>query len=203
MRSGLLQALGTRYATFHFTDVLIFLHVLPYGSNDVCSFFLPRREGRNPSADFSRMAEILGKLWWNEQTKTRKRHLASHHILNLAMRNQVTSESVKPPLLFMPDVKQASLTHLNIEKIKLTAPEIGQTIREAYRRQVKLHHPDLGGNAAMFRNVHEAYEDLLDWLNNPQFVQYRGFPDKWFYEGGKNRWIQPSPQRSRISSQKL
>ena len=37
-----------------------------------------------------------------------------------------------------------------------------QMIRQAYRRLVKLHHPDVGGSQAAFRRVHEAYQLLVE-----------------------------------------
>jgi hypothetical protein len=64
-------------------------------------------------------------------------------------------------------------------------------IRNAYRQQVKNHHPDLGGDAFMFRKIQTAYEALMLWARNPTFVKRRGFPDKWFYDGDKNKWLQP------------
>ena len=59
--------------------------------------------------------------------------------------------------------------------------------------KAKAHHPDQGGDAAVFRRVQKAYEQLMDWAENPTFTRRRGFPDKWFYEGYTNRWIQPAP----------
>lgn len=198
MRNGLLQALSTRYATFHFSEMLIVLNILPYGSKEINSFFFPRTPGKNPGEDFSRMAEILGTVWWAEQTRTKKRHLASLQVLDLAVRNHIAPEAVKPPIVFMPVVKPASLSRLNLEKARLDSPEMRRAIKEAYRKQVKLHHPDLGGDATMFRKVHEAYEDLLHWADNPIFSRHRGFPDKWFYEGSRNRWLQPAPLQRQV-----
>ncbi len=44
-----------------------------------------------------------------------------------------------------------------------------------------------------------AYEDLLSWTENPTFLKKRGFPDKWFYDGYRNKWLQPSRlQRTRV-----
>ncbi len=36
-----------------------------------------------------------------------------------------------------------------------------ETIKQSYRRLVKLHHPDLGGSADKFRKISEAYQYLL------------------------------------------
>lgn len=193
MRCGLLQALNTRYATFYFSDLLIIMDVLPCGQKDIRSFFFPRTPGRSPGDDFSRMADILGETWWAEQRRTKKRYFASLHVLNLAVPNLMPSQSVKPPIIHTPNVAASSLVYLNLEKSGLDSPELTKIIRSAYRRQVKIHHPDLGGDPAMFRKIHQAYEDLIRWSENPNFIRHRGFPDKWFYEGDKNRWVQPTP----------
>lgn len=193
MRSGLLQALNTRYATFYFSDLMIVMDILPFGYKEIRSFFYARTPGRNPGEDFSRMADILGQTWWDEQRRTKKRYFASLHVLDLAVRNHVPPHSVKPPIVHTPAVAPASLVYLNLEKSILDSPELQKIVRSAYRRQVKIHHPDLGGDSAMFRKIHQAYEDLLRWVEHPNFIRHRGFPDKWFYEGDRNRWVQPTP----------
>ena len=67
MRVGLVQALNVRYATFYFSDILVAMDMLTYGHNDIFSFFYPRSGNRTPAEDFSRMADILGEMWWTEQ----------------------------------------------------------------------------------------------------------------------------------------
>ena len=193
MRCVLLQALNTRYATFYFSDLLIIMDVLPCGQKEIRSFFYPRTPGKSPGEDFSRMADILGETWWAEQRRTKKRYFASLHVLNQAVLNHVPPQSVKPPIVHTPNITPASLVYLNLEKSSLNSPELRKIVRNAYRRQVKIHHPDIGGDAGMFRKIHQAYEDLIRWSENPNFIRHRGFPDKWFYEGDKNRWVQPTP----------
>lgn len=200
MRSGLLQALGTRYATFYFSDWLIVMDVLPYGQQEIRSFFFPRTAGKLPGDDFGRMADILGESWWAEQRRTKKRHMATLHVLEMGVCNHVPPQSVKPPVVHTPTVPAGSLVYLNLDKSNLNSPELTKIIRDAYRRQVKKHHPDLGGDAAMFRKIHKAYEELIHWAENPNFIRHRGFPDKWFYEGDKNRWVQPTPLNPRTRS---
>ena len=60
VRTGLLKALQTRYATFHFDDRVIVLDLLPYGRQEIFSFLFARRPGVAPADDFSRMANVLG-----------------------------------------------------------------------------------------------------------------------------------------------
>ena len=143
MRCGLLQALNARYATFYFSDLLIIMDVLPYGYKEICSFFYPRTPGKNPGEDFGRMADILGETWWAEQRRTKKRYFATLHVLNQAARNRVPPQAVKPKILHTPDVRPASLIYLNLEKSNLDSPELRKIIRDAYRRQAKIHHPCL------------------------------------------------------------
>jgi hypothetical protein len=194
MRIGLLEALNTRYATFYFSEYLIVMDVLPHGYKEICSFFFPRTPGKNPGEDFSRMADLLGETWWAEQQRTKKRYFATLHVLEQATRNCVPPQAVKPRIVHTPNVRPASLVYLNLEKSNLDSSELRKIIRDAYRRQVKIHHPDLGGDVSMFRKIHQAYEDLIRWAENPSFIRRRGFPDKWFYEGAKGAWSQPTPQ---------
>ena len=61
---------------------------------------------------------------------------------------------------------------------------------------IQKHHPDLGGETDTFRKIHQAYLDLVQWAENPSYMKRRGFPDKWFYDGNKNKWVQPTPYRT-------
>ena len=58
--------------------------------------------------------------------------------------------------------------------------------------QAKKTHPDLGGDSDEFRKIHKAYGELIDWAEKPSFVKRRGLPDKWYYDGERNRWLQPT-----------
>jgi hypothetical protein len=193
MRVGLVQALNVRYATFYFSDLLIAMDLLPHGYNEIFSFFYPRSFDKTPAEDFSHMADVLGKIWWAEQKRTQKRYLASRHVLAQAIRNPASLRPVRPLQTVVPTLRGASMTALKIEKADLNAPDLPRVIRDAYRRQVKIHHPDMGGNAETFRKIHQAYEDLLHWSKNPTFARRRGFPDRWFYDGNRCKWIHPVP----------
>jgi hypothetical protein len=87
------------------------------------------------------------------------------------------------------------LNCLEINKADLHSHELNKIIKNAYRRQVKIHHPDLGGQAATFRKIHDAYKELLRWADNPIFARRRGFPDKWYYNGENENWVQPVSAR--------
>ncbi len=194
-RTGLLRALNTRYATFYFTEFVIIMDLLPYDAEQIYSFMLPRSMGKKPVEDFCELSNMLGQRWWQERDRTKKRYMASQHVLEQACKPPRTKESVIPGTLSVPAVRKSSLITLELKPDKLTFNNINEQIKQAYRRQAKKHHPDLGGNPATFLKIQEAYELLLHWAKNPTFVRKSGFPDKWLYEGAYNRWIQPVMQR--------
>ena len=193
LRTGLLRALNTRYATFYFTDSIIILDVLPYGSGELFSYLYPRTQGRKPAEDYCTMSNILGNAWWAERNRTNKRYLATRHLLEKAESKNAGSAPIKPLEVKEPTKLAKSLTFLKLKKSDLNSPELQKKIKSAYRKQAMQHHPDLGGNATAFRRLHQAYEQIISWSENPTFIRRRGFPDKWFYEGGTNRWVQPAP----------
>lgn len=56
-----------------------------------------------------------------------------------------------------------------------------EEIKKAYRRLASIHHPDKGGDTAMFQNIQTAYETLSDpqkrnQYDNPQHAHPGGFP---------------------------
>jgi len=197
MRTGLLKALYIRYATFYFTKTLIIMDLLPFNGKEIYSFIFPRSGNNKPADDFSKMADILGNAWWAERKRTNRKYLASRHVLEKANRQNAQAGSVKPLEIKIPSVKIKSLIHLKIGRSELNTPQLQKLIKSAYRTQAKKHHPDIGGDTAEFRKIHQAYEELVSWAESPTFVERRGFPDKWFYDGDKNRWVQPTPQANK------
>lgn len=192
-RSGLLQALNIRYATFYFSDTLITMDVIPHGCKEIFKFTHRRMTGHKPGDDFSKMTDILGNAWWAEEKRTNRKYLASRHVLELASRHPVSLLSFRPELITMPTVQKKYLEYLAIDKLQLRSSDLRKIIKNAYRQQAKIHHPDIGGSAVTFRRINEAYKELLRWAENPGFIKRRGFPDKWFYDGNNKRWVQPIP----------
>jgi len=193
VRTGLLKALNTRYATFSFTDGLIILDILPFDSREIFSFLFPRSHRKRPAFDFSRMADQLGNDWWAEKKRTNKNYLATRHLLRHARQNNSSARSINPEEIRLPLVKGTSLIRLKLDRASLKAPELKKLIKTAFRSQAKKNHPDLGGDTAAFRKIHEAYEELIAWSEEPTFIKRRGFPDKWFYDADRNKWVQPTP----------
>lgn len=193
VRTGLLRALQTRYATFHFDERVIVLDILPYGMQEIYSFLCARRPGVAPADDFSHMANVLGNDWWAERRRTNKKYRASQHLLRNACQSAVAIDTVKPVEERRAVVKDHLLTQLKIDRGDLESPHLDRVVKKAYRQQAKRHHPDRGGRPEAFRRLQKAYEALMEWAENPSFTRRRGFPDKWFYDGETNRWIQPVP----------
>jgi hypothetical protein len=193
MRSGLLQALNTRYATFYFSNTAIIMDVIPHGIKEIFRYTELRTSGQKPAEDFSKMTNMLGNAWWAEEKRTTKKYLASRRVLELAARFSVSLAAIRPKVMMIPTVKSESLNYLEIDKTSLMSSDLTRIIKNAYRRQAKIHHPDAGGHAIAFRKLHESYRELLRWADNPTFISRKGFPDKWFYDGENKKWVQPIP----------
>ncbi len=191
----MLQALNTRYATFYFSDTMIILDIVPHGIKEIFRYVSKRTAGNNPAADFSIMTNALGNAWWAESKRTNKNYLASQHVLKLATRHTIIDGSQRPKLIRIPTIKMEILNYLEIKKTDLHSNELSKIIKNAYRQQVKIHHPDAGGQAASFHKIHDAYKGLLHWAEAPTFIRRRGFPDKWYYDGDNKKWVQPIPAR--------
>lgn len=189
-RSGLLQALNARHATFYFSDSEIIMDIAPAGFKEIFRFSQERVAGQKPAEEFGKMANTLGRAWWAEELRSRKKYLASRYVLNLAQKHQGVT-SVRPKLVKVPTVRPETLHHLGMEKDDLNSAQLSKIIKNSYRQQAKIHHPDLGGHATKFRKIHAAYKELLHWADNPIFIRRRGFPDKWYYDGDNKKWVQP------------
>jgi predicted nucleic acid-binding Zn ribbon protein len=194
-RTGLLKALNIRYATFYFTEFVIVMDMLPYDREQIFSYMLPRSFGKKPVEDFCDLSNMLGSQWWDIRDRTKKRYVASEQLLQQAKKPPLPKEAVIPSTLVVPSVRASSLIALELSAGELTPANMQGRIKQAYRRQVKRHHPDIGGNARMFMKIQEAYEKLIEWSRNPTYIRRSGFPDKWLYEGLNNRWLQPVMQR--------
>lgn len=194
MKSGLLQTLNARWATFYFSDKFIILDVVPHGVKEVFRYASKRKEGNNPAADFHALTNKLGEVWWAESRRTNRNYIATQHVLKLATRHSISDGLQRPKLMRIPSVKMECLDWLEMKKEDLHSGELKKIIRNAYRTQVKIHHPDLGGQAATFRRIHNAYKELLRWADHPVFTRRKGFTDKWYYNEESKKWVQPIPR---------
>lgn len=192
----MLRALNTRYATFYFTDSLIVMELMLYHTRDIYNLIYPRSSTTKPADDFTRMSYKLANDWWDEKNRTNKRYLANQVVLDQAGVNNHDGNGLKPLEIRKPARVSRPLIQLQLTEadLSVTPPQLENLIKQAFRRQAIRHHPDHGGSSKDFRKIHKAYEDLIHWSRNPTFFRRRGFPDKWFYEGAYNRWVQPTPE---------
>ena len=194
-RTGLLKALNTRFGAFHFSETVVVLDILPHQSRQIYSFIYPRTGDAPPAEDFCRMSDALGRAWWAERRRTNRKYLANRIVFEHAQRSTDDRQSVRPLEIRTPTVGGKHWVHLCIGRKELESTELVRIIKSAFRNQAKKHHPDRGGSNRSFRTILRAYEELLTWAESPTFVMRRGFPDKWFYDGNRNRWVQPTPAR--------
>ncbi len=191
-RNGLFQALNTRWAAFYFSEKMIYLDICTGGYKDIYHFSYKRAAGQRPSEDFGKLTNELAREWWAEEKRAKRKYLASKHVLSLAVKS-AEAASYRPKIIRAYMVQEGSLSRLGMKKKDLESADLKNIIKNSYRRQAKIHHPDLGGFAATFRKLNKAYRELLQWADNPRFSKRKGFTDKWFYDGENDKWVQPIP----------
>jgi hypothetical protein len=189
--SDILRPVGTMYATFHFTESELILHVLPFASRKVSTYIYPRTPSKRPAQDIRDMVLELNEAWWKERRRTRCRRNASEHVLEKGEKNVAPPEAVKPVVMRGPTALKKHLTELKITADNLSIAELQIKIKSAYRKQAMKHHPDRGGDEEMFKKISEAYVELNKWLENPSYRTRRGVPGKWSYDGARGRWGTP------------
>ncbi|MBW1989252.1 MAG: J domain-containing protein [Deltaproteobacteria bacterium] len=187
--TNLLRAIHTRYATFSFTGRTLALNVVVWGASEVYSFFWEREAGAKPADDLARLTEELGREWWRKQNQSNSRHQAAWHVLGMAKTRLVPLGQVRPVSVYSPRVPSRYLTVLKLSSDDLFSENPGVAIKSAFRRQAHNHHPDKNGDARMFRELHQAYMELLAWARDPLVRNRQGLPQKWCYNG--RRWVPP------------
>jgi len=131
--------------------------------------------------------------------QTGKRYVASSHVLAQAERNEVPPEAIRPREVRSPAVRQRALKCFQLTSADLTSPQALNTIKAAYRREAKIHHPDHGGEAEVFRSIHEAHEELIGWVKNPRFIVRGGVPGRWSFASERGRkWLPPAAFAGRL-----
>jgi len=192
--NNLLRVLNTKYATFTFTDTFLILHVLPMNSSEVYSYFYDRLPGRKPAQDMGKMVFELGEIWWFHKERSKSEKYASDHILDCGHKKVHSMELLQPrQIKYLGNVgKQMTFLKISREEIfNESRDSIQEKLKSAYKRQALRHHPDMGGNAEMFRKINQAYLDLKEWLKTPSFNLKKGVPGYWCYIAGKTNWIAP------------
>ncbi|MEJ2659005.1 MAG: hypothetical protein P8012_17750, partial [Desulfobacterales bacterium] len=96
MRTGLLKALNTRYASFYFTDESIVMDVILFNGKEIFSFIYPRSSNRKPAEDYINMSDLLGNEWWAEKKRTNRHYLATRCLLKKARRRKSLHHPAMP-----------------------------------------------------------------------------------------------------------
>jgi len=187
---NLLLALNTNYATFSFTDSHLIINVLSFFSKDVSTFIYRRIPGKTPAEGLKEVCKTLNKEWYNKKQASRSRRAASEHLLKIGLRNIIPKDNVTPIAVNCHSKISRKLTHFNLSIEDLSEnPE--EQIKSAYRKKVKKHHPDYGGNAVDFIIISEAYQDILRFINNPNIRTRTGLPGRWSYDSSNYKWSAP------------
>ncbi len=194
---GLLEALNVRFATFSFSNDVLFLDLLQHRSRVVLSYTCTRSAHRRPAQDLWDMVEGLGRIWHAAKRRTGKRYLACQEVLIRARKNMVSPHVLVPREERRPAFAEKSLAYLKLTTADLLSPDATMRLKAAYRREAKLHHPDHGGSAARFRAIHSAHMALSAWIRHPTYTIHRGIPEKWSYDSQRRRkWLPPARSRT-------
>ena len=186
---NLLRALAVRYAAFSFDDDSLVLDILTNNAKSGHRFVYERKTGRRPAQDLRDMIDELGNLWWEKKRHTGKRYRASQHVLEAATEKNIPLELVKPLEIASPHCVGKPLRYLKLTNDDLNGHNAGEAVKSAYRRQAMKHHPDRGGTEQSFRELHNAYQKLVLWLETPKMRTRRGLPGKWCFDG--KTWRSP------------
>lgn len=190
--NNLLRAINTKYATFMFTESVLVLNILPFRTQNVLTYFYQRKPGKKPSQDMNKMVFQLGELWWGHKEKSKSNRQASNKILEKGQKNIFHWNYIKPREIKYPANITKQLMYLKISKSELLhSCQAIDMIKTAYRQAALKHHPDTGGDSETFRKIHQAYLDLINWVNRPAYCSRKGVPGQWSYIAGKSTWISP------------
>jgi hypothetical protein len=197
LSKGLLQTLNTRYATFSFTDDYVALDIMPTWSKSISRFVYAREADHTPALALKALILEAGKEWHAKRSKRISRSLSSQSMLEAKVEQAIHPDTIKPAANRMPKLsseQKEALKHLNMSADTLIFGDYAREIKRAYRVMAKLHHPDTGGNGERFKQINQAHESMLEWVESPRFQSNSALPGCWSYNGYKNRWSPPLRQ---------
>jgi hypothetical protein len=194
LSKGLLRALNTRYAAFSFTSDQVILDVFPIWSKHISRFSRTRTRGNKPAEDLKQMVLEFGRQWHEMVDNNRSMSYASLHLVNRNHQKSIALERIKPDRKSSPRLSKQETGSLNVLQLKrndLANDGSKATIRAAYKKMAKVHHPDAGGNEDQFKKLSNAHEQMLLWAENPQYTSRKALQDCWSYDGFNSRWSPP------------
>jgi len=194
LSKGLLRTFNARYAAFSFTTDYVVLDVLPIWTSGVSRFIGHRTPGRKPAVDLKSLILESGEEWYGLLDRRNSRSVASLHLLHDNHKPHLDPKSIKPARKSRPRLSRLEndcLKILKIEREVLSSKSCTSTIKSAYKRLAKRHHPDKGGDEETFKRLNEAHQQMLMWAENPQYTCRKALLDSWSYDGSTNRWTPP------------
>ena len=194
LSKGLLRIFNARYASFSFNQSHVILDILPIWSKDISRFVEKRTLGKKPADDLKNLILRSGKEWYHIIEKKNSKSYASLYLLQKSSNKRVSPESIKPdnkrrPRFSKNEKESIKLLQLKLEE--LLAEGNRSRIKTAYKRLAKIHHPDMGGDAEKFKRINEAHQQMLLWVQNPQFISRKALIDCWSFDATTNRWAPP------------
>lgn len=188
---NLLLPLKTNYATFSFTDAVLIINILSFFSKEVTTFVWKREPGKTPAEGLKEVCKVLNREWYNKNRTSRSQRTASEHLLNMGLKDFVAKHDITPIAVNTHSKITRKLTHFNLRIEDLERNPM-EKLRSAYRKEVKKHHPDYGGDPADFITISEAYKDIVDHILHPGPTRTRtGLPGKWSYDSCDRKWSAP------------
>ncbi len=194
LSKGLLRTLNARYAAFSFTRDMVMLDVYPSWSQDISRFSYDRKNGRKPAEDLKCLVVQWGREWHSIVGSKKSRSYASLTLINKTNQKGIDPEDVKPSRRVQPRLSRTEASSLKVLKLSrkdLSSDGSRQTIKSAYKKMAKIHHPDVGGDAEAFKQLQNAHEQMLQWAENPQYTFRKALVGCWFYDGYTGRWSPP------------
>jgi hypothetical protein len=194
LSKGLLRTFSARYAAFSFTSQHVILDVLPIWSNGISRFVCKRNQGKKPAEDLKHLILESGKEWYDLVDNHTSRSYASLSLLQAKCQKTLDPKTIRPNSKTRPRLTKGerdSLRILNLDVNVLSSECCMIKIKSAYKKMAKVHHPDAGGDAEMFKRLNEAHQQMLVWAENPQFTSRKALQDCWSYNGATNRWAPP------------
>ena len=194
LSKGLLRILNARYASFSFNRSYVILDILPIWSKEISRFVQKRSCGNKPADDLKSLILRSGSDWYHMIDNNNSKSYASLFLLQKGMDKEISPESIKPCPRLRPRFSKTEKESMKLLKLKyeeLLSEGHKSTIKSAYKRLAKIHHPDIGGDAEKFKRINEAHQQMLSWAQNPQYTSRKALVDCWSYDSSTNRWAPP------------
>ncbi len=194
LSKGLLKTFNARHAAFSFTRDYVVLDVLPAWSKEISRFAYTRTPGNKPAEDLKNLILQSGREWHHLVNNNNSKSYASLFLIKKNHNKWVDPDSIKPNRQDRPRLSErerSCLKILDLEMQDLSFDGHIVKIKSAYKRMAKLHHPDMGGDEQKFRQLDEAYKQMLLWAENPLYTCRKALRGCWAYDGFSNRWSPP------------